>query len=72
MAKKKATPAKLNPRNYPKPKKWTRGFVSKAQAKKFSRTGSLRKFYDGMLANTPGGSTAASRLKNLPYRKRKK
>lgn len=67
MAKKKL-PAALNRKNYPKPKRWFSGYVSRAQVRKFERTPSLRKYSQGMLANTGSGTTRASKLRGLPQR----
>lgn len=64
----------LDPKDYPKPKKWFKGFVSQRQERKFKRTSKLKKFYDGMMANTPRkGDSAKARINRLPARvKRKK
>jgi hypothetical protein len=68
MAKRKGLPAVLNRRNYPTPKVWVKGFVSKAQERKFSRTPSLRKYHPALLAYTGSGNTKAAKLRGLPQR----
>ena len=73
-----AIKGRWSPDRYPKPTKWTRGFVSRAQARRFDKDSSLARYRGGMWANTPGGSTfknpvsRRAKLKGLPERKRKK
>ena len=64
-------PPELNKKRYPTPTRWHDGFVSRAQARKFERTPSLRKYFWGMLAHTGSGTTRAARLRNLPQRVRR-
>lgn len=71
MAKRKRP--SLNPKDYGKPTKWLRGFVSQRQAAKFKRTSSLKKYFWGMAANTPArGDSLKQKLSKLPVRVKKK